>query len=273
MRAVHSIFAALALGGLAAAGLGAADLATAPAVAQETPELPHQQWSWQGPFGTFDLAAAQRGFQVYSEVCSTCHSMKELHYRDLAGIGLTPEQIQAVAAAVTVPQGLDDQGQPKEGPGTPGSQFRSPFPNEQAARAALNGALPPDLSLIVKERAAGLGALPWSASGADYVYDLLTGFKDAPPNEKMPDNSYYNVYFPGHHIAMPPPLSDDVVTYGDGTKATTAQEAHDVVTFLTWAAEPTMEDRKRNGAKVLIFLVVLTGLLYAAKRKIWADVH
>ena len=148
-----------------------------------------------------------------------------------------------------------------------------PFPNEQANRAAHNGALPPDLSLIVKERAAGLGALPWSASGADYVYDILTGFKDAPPNEKLPDNSYYNEYFPGHHIAMPPPLSDDIVTYSDGTKATTAQEAHDVVTFLTWAAEPSMEDRKRNGAKVLIFLVVLTGLLYAAKRKIWADVH
>ncbi|HTB45007.1 MAG TPA: cytochrome c1 [Acetobacteraceae bacterium] len=263
MRAVHSIFAALALGGLAAAGLGAADLATAPAVAQETPELPHQQWSWQGPFGTFDLAAAQRGFQVYSEVCSTCHSMKELHYRDLAGIGLTPEQIQAVAAAVTVPQGLDDQGQPKEGPGTPGSQFRSPFPNEQAARAALNGALPPDLSLIVNAR----------EGGPDYVYGILTGFADAPKGFTMQPGMNYNEVFPGHQIAMPQPLHDGQVAFADGSPNNIGAEAHDVVTFLAWAANPELVERKQIGWRVILFLVVMTGLTYAVKRKTWADVE
>jgi ubiquinol-cytochrome c reductase cytochrome c1 subunit len=263
MRAVHSIFAALALGGLAAAGLGAADLATAQAVAQETPELPHQQWSWQGPFGTFDLAAAQRGFQVYSEVCSTCHSMKELHYRDLAGIGLTPEQIQAVAAAVTVPQGLDDQGQPKEGPGTPGSQFRSPFPNEQAARAALNGALPPDLSLIVNAR----------EGGPDYVYGILTGFADAPKGFTMQPGMNYNEVFPGHQIAMPQPLHDGQVAFADGSPNNIGAEAHDVVTFLAWAANPELVERKQIGWRVILFLVVMTGLTYAVKRKTWADVE
>jgi ubiquinol-cytochrome c reductase cytochrome c1 subunit len=263
MRAVRSIFAALALGGVAAAGFVAADLAAAPAVAQEAPTPPHQQWSWQGPFGTFDLAAAQRGFQVYSEVCSTCHSMKELHYRDLAGIGLTPAQIQAVAAAVTVPQGVDDQGQPKEGPGTPGSQFRSPFPNEQAARAAENGALPPDLSLIVNAR----------EGGPDYVYGILTGFADAPKGFTMQPGMNYNEMFPGHQIAMPQPLHDGQLAFADGSPNNIGAEAHDVVTFLAWAANPELVERKQIGWRVILFLVVMTGLTYAVKRKTWADVE
>jgi len=258
-----------------------AGLLLAPIVAQaqeETP-LPRTSWSFDGPFGTYDRAAVQRGFQVYQSVCSNCHSLNLVTYDDLGpngpggGIGYSEDQVKGIAAEKEVTDGPNDQGEMFQRPARPSDHFVPPFPNDQANRAAHNGALPPDLSLIVKERAAGLGALPWSASGADYVYDILTGFKNPPPNEKLPDNSYYNEYFPGHHIAMPPPLADDTVSYSDGTKATTAQEAHDVVTFLTWAAEPTMEDRKRNGAKVLIFLVVLTGLLYAAKRKIWAGVH
>ena len=261
--------------------VGAGLLLAPAAYAQDetAPALPRPGWSFDGPFGTFDRAALQRGFQVYSEVCSNCHSMNLLAYDDLGpdgpggGLGYTEDEVKAIAAQKQVTDGPNDQGDMFQRPARPSDHFVPPFPNDQANRAAHNGALPPDLSLIVKERAGGLGAMPWLASGPDYVYGILTGFKNPPTGEKMPDNSYYNVDFPGHHIAMPPPLSADVVTYSDGTKATVPQEAHDVVTFLAWAAEPTMEERKRTGAKVLIFLLVLAGVLYAAKRKIWADVH
>ena len=265
--------------------LGAALLFAAPfahgafAQDEEGGPIPHPGWSFEGPFGTFDRAALQRGFEVYQNVCSNCHSLNLVTYDDLGpngfngGLGYTEDQVKAIAAQKQVTDGPNDQGDMFQRPGRPSDAFVPPFPNDQANRAAHNGALPPDLSLIVKERAGGLGVLPWVSTGSDYVYGILTGFKDPPAGEKMPDNSYYNVVFPGHHIAMPPPLSDDVVTYDDGTKATTPQEAHDVVTFLTWAAEPNLEDRKRTGAKVLIFLLVLTGILYAAKRRIWADVH
>src|SRR5438067_471064 len=173
---------------LVAAALLSATLA-APCLAQpEAPTPPAQRWSFDGPFGSYDLAAAQRGFQVYSEVCSVCHSMQQLHYRDLAGIGLTEDQIKGVAAAVTVPQGTDDQGQPKEGPATPADQFRSPYPNEKATRAAQNGALPPDLSLIVNAR----------EGHADYVYAILTGYADPPPGMQMQQGMNYNRYFPGN---------------------------------------------------------------------------
>ena len=242
----------------------AALLAAAPAAwAQEAPEPPPQRWSFSGPFGTFDLAAAQRGFQVYSEVCAACHAMQFLHYRDLAGIGLTEAQIKAIAADVTVPLGLDDQGNPKEGPGTPASQFRSPFPNDVANRAAHNGALPPDLSLIVNAR----------EGHADYIYAILTGFSDPPAGMQMQEGMNYNKYFPGHQIAMPPPLQDGRVTYADGTPATVDQMAHDVVTFLAWAANPEMVERKQMGWRWVLFFLIMTGLTYAVKRKVWADVH
>jgi len=238
-------------------------VAAAPAWAQDEPTPPAQHWSFDGPFGTFDLAAAQRGFQVYSEVCSACHSMQYLHYRDLAGIGLTDDQIKAIAAAVTVPQGTDDQGNPKDGPATPADQFRSPFANEKAARATLNGALPPDLSLIVNAR----------DGHADYVYGILTGFSDPPPGIQIQPGMNYNKYFPGHQIAMPPPLSDGRVTYADGTPATVEQMARDVVTFLEWAANPEMVQRKQIGWRVVLYLLLMTGLTYAVKRKVWSDVH
>lgn len=235
----------------------------APVLAQEAPTPPAQRWSFDGPFGAFDLASAQRGFQVYSEVCSVCHAMQFLHYRDLEGIGLNEGQIKAIAAAVTVPVGIDDQGNPKEGPGTPASQFKSPFPNEQANRAAHNGALPPDLSLIVNAR----------EGGANYIYAILTGFADPPPSMKMQDGMSYNRYFPGHQIAMPPPLQDGRVTYADGTTATVEQMSRDVVTFLTWAANPEMVERKQMGWRWVLFFLIMTGLTYAVKRKVWADVH
>lgn len=237
----------------------------APAFAQgeATPPLPHQSWSFDGPFGTYDRAALQRGFQVYTEVCSNCHSLNLLAYRDLAALGYNDDQIKTIAAQKEVTDGPNDAGEMFQRPARPSDHFVPPFPNDQANRAAHNGALPPDQSLIIKAR----------PGGADYVYAILTGYRDPPAGEKLPDNQYYNLFFPGNHIAMPPPLSDDIVTYGDGTKATVQQEAHDIVTFLTWASEPNMEDRKRTGAKVMIFLVVMTGVLYLAKRKIWAEVH
>ena len=247
MRMLHHAAAAVLLSGVLAA----------PAVAQtEAPAPPAQRWSFDGPFGAFDLAAAQRGFQVYSEVCAVCHSMQYLHYRDLAGIGLTADQIKGVAAAVTVPQGTDDQGNPVDGPATPADRFRSPYPNEKAARAALNGALPPDLSLIVNAR----------EGHADFIYALLTGYADAP-------GMSYDKYFTGNQIAMPPPLQDGRVTYADGTNASVEQMSHDVVTFLTWAANPEMVQRKQIGWRVVLYLLLMTGLTYAVKRKVWADVH
>jgi len=236
----------------------------AASAADEGSQIQHETWSFYGIFGTFDRAAEQRGFQVYKDVCSNCHSLNLLAYRDLAEIGLTSDQIKAVAASVQVQDGPNDQGEMFERPGKPSDAFKAPFANEPAARNANNGALPPDLSVIIKAR----------EGGPDYVYSVLTGFADKPPaGVQMAQGMYYNTGFPGHQIAMPPPLSEGVVTYTDGTKATVPQMAHDVVTFLSWAANPELETRHRVGVKTIIFLVVLAGLLYAVKRKVWADVH
>lgn len=244
-------------------GLLMVGLAAAPALAQEEAPLPNKNWSWDGVFGTVNLAAAQRGFQIYKDVCSNCHSMKALHYRDLEGLGFTPAEVKAIAATITVPKGVDDQGNPIQGPAGPADRFRSPFPNEEAAKAANNGAAPPDLSVIVSAR----------EGGANYVYGILTGFVKPPPGFKVPTGLYYNKQFPGHLIHMPPPLQADSVTYADGTKATLDQEAHDVATFLEWTAHPHMTERKQIGARVVLFLLLMTGLTYAVKRKIWSDVH
>lgn len=254
-----------------AAGLALAALA-APALAQEAPAIPSNSWSFDGPFGTFDRAAAQRGFQVYEEVCSRCHSMNLMHYRDLEGLGYTGAEINAIAASHQVTDGPNDQGAMYQRPGRPSDTFVAPFPNPQAARAALNGALPPDLSLIVLARADSSLTKDLGA-GADYVDALLQGFKQPPAGFHLSSGMNYNIYFPGNQIAMPQPLAGNDVKYSDGTQATLPQEAHDVATFLAWASDPTMEERKRTGAKVLIFLLAMTGVLYAAKRQIWADVH
>ena len=236
-----------------------------PALAEDEapPPLPHPGWSFGGIFGTYDRAALQRGFQVYSEVCSNCHSMNLLHYRDLAALGYTNDEIKAIAAQKQVTAGPNDQGDMFQRPAQPADPFVAPYANDEQARAAHNGALPPDLSDIVKAR----------DGGVDYIYGILTGFTDAPANFKLNDGMSYNAYFPGHQIAMPQPLSDGSVTYADGTKATLPQEAHDVVTFLAWASHPNMEERKRVGAKTILFLLAMTGVLYAAKRKVWAELH
>lgn len=260
MRALRSLAAGLAL--LAGSALIAAAPVAPASAAEEVIHAPKQTWSFSGIFGTYDLAAAQRGFQVYSEVCANCHSMSLLYYRNLTGIGLNGEQIKAIASGFDVPLGLNESGEPISGPATPASRFRSPFPNELAARAANNGALPPDLSLIVNAR----------EGGANYIYGLLTGFADPPVGMKMQDGMHYNKYFVGHQIAMAPPLSDGQITYADGTPNRLEQESHDVVTFLSWAANPEMVERKKMGVRIVLFLVLMTGVTYAVKRQIWADV-
>ena len=220
-------------------------------------------WSFSGPLGLYDPAARQRGFQIYKEVCAACHAMKLIHYRNLAEIGFSEDEVKALAASVEVTDGPNDQGEMFQRAGRASDPFKSPFANELAARASNNGAYPPDLSLITKAR----------ASGPDYVYSLLTGYGATPAGVHVAEGMNYNKYFPGNQIAMPQPLDADRVTYSDGTKATLEQEAKDVVTFLAWAAEPEMEVRKRLGVKVLIFLVLLSALLFAVKRKVWANVH
>jgi len=226
--------------------------------------LPHLDWSFNGFFGTFDRTQLQRGFQVYQEVCSSCHSLRLVAYRNLAEIGLTAEEIKAVAGEKEVPGEPDDEGEPTVRPAIPADRFVPPFPNEQAARAANNGAMPPDLTLMTKAR----------KGGADYLHALLTGYKEeAPEGVELSEGMSYNIYFPGNQIAMAAPLADDAVEYVDGTKATVDQMSQDVTAFLAWTAEPELEDRKRMGVKVLLFLILLTGLLYAVKKKVWADLH
>lgn len=227
--------------------------------------LPPIDNSWQhnGLFGTFDRAAAQRGFQVYREVCSGCHSLDYIAVRNLSALGFSEDELRALASEYTITDGPNDDGEMFERPGQLTDHFPAPYPNEQAARVANGGALPPDLSLITKAR----------ADGTDYLYSLLVGYEEPPDGAEGPEGAYYNLYFPGHWIGMPQPLSDGAVEYADGTEATLDQMAGDTATFLTWAAEPTLEARKQTGLKVMLFLIVLTALLYATKRKVWADLH
>ncbi len=238
-------------------------LGTVPAMAK-VGKVPARDWSFQGMFGTFDRGAAQRGFQVYQEICAGCHSLRLVAYRNLSGIDLSEDQIKAIAAEFEVTDGPNDEGEMFQRPARPSDRFVSPFANANAARAANNGALPPDLSLMTKAR----------KGGADYLHALLTGYKEEPPaGFKLGEGMNYNAYFPGNQIAMAPPVSDDAVEYADGTKASADQIASDVTTFLSWAAEPELEERKRMGIKVLLFLFVFTAMLYALKRQVWRDQH
>ncbi len=239
-------------------------LGLATAAFAEEAKLPSEQWSFDGVFGTYDRAALQRGFQVYKEVCSACHAVKELYYRDLAALGFSEEEVKALAAQVQVTDAEpNDQGEMVQRPGRPSDPIVRPFANDKAARAANNGALPPDLALITKAR----------EGGPDYIFGLLTGYAPPPADMKLGQGMNYNVHFPGHQIAMPPPLNEGAVTFADNTPATVKQMAHDVVTFLSWAAEPNLEDRHRTGVKVMAFLLICAGVFYGIKRKIWADLH
>jgi ubiquinol-cytochrome c reductase cytochrome c1 subunit len=229
----------------------------------ETPAPIEEAWSHDGLFGSFDRAAAQRGFQVYREVCSACHGLTFVAFRNLTDLGFSEEQVGALAGEYNVTDGPDDNGEMFERPARPADPIPPPYPNEQAARVANGGALPPELSLITKAR----------AGGTDYIYSLMVGYEEPPADVEAQEGLYYNAYFPGHWIAMPPPLSDGLVSYADGTQATVPQMAADVATFLTWAGEPTLEQRKQIGLKVMLFLIVFTGLCYATMRKVWADAH
>jgi cytochrome c1 len=232
--------------------------------AEGAPAPPHQNWSFEGVFGTYDRAALQRGFQVYKDVCAACHAVKHLYFRDLVDLGYNEDQVKGIAAQYQVTDGPNEQGQMFQRPGRPADKIPGPFPNDEAARAANNGALPPDLSLITKAR----------DGGPDYVAGILIGFKDPPPQDfKLMEGMYYNEYFPGHQIKMPPPLQADQVKFADNTPATVPQMAHDVVSFLAWAAEPNLEARHRMGFKVILFLIIATGIFYAAKRKIWSRIQ
>jgi ubiquinol-cytochrome c reductase cytochrome c1 subunit len=246
---------------LALAAAVAFSLGTASAA--EEPKLPSEHWSFDGVFGTYDRAALQRGFQVYKEVCSACHAVKELYYRDLAELGFSDDEVKALAAQAQVTDGPNDQGEIFQRPGRPSDPIVRPFPNDNAARAANNGALPPDLALITKAR----------EGGPDYIFALLTGYAPAPADVTLGPAMNYNLYFPGHQIAMPPPLNDDAVTFADNSPSTVKQMAYDVTNFLSWAAEPSLETRHRTGVKVMAFLLICAGLFYAVKRKVWADIH
>jgi ubiquinol-cytochrome c reductase cytochrome c1 subunit len=220
------------------------------------------QWSFDGAMGRVDKQSAQRGFQVYKEVCAACHSLKRIAFRNLTDIGFSPEEVKTIAAEYSVVDGPDDVGDMFDRPARPSDRFPSPFPNEKAAAAANGGAYPPDLSLIVKAR----------MNGADYIHSLLTGYEAAPADFKLPAGKHYNPYFSGGAISMAPPLSDGLVTYLDGTEATTEQMSKDLVNFLQWTAEPEMEHRKQMGVKALLFLAVFTILFWVAKRRIWARI-
>lgn len=235
-----------------------------PAHAASEAKSPKQiDWPFDGFTGTVDRQAAQRGFQVYKEVCASCHGLGRVAYRNLTQIGFSEDEAKAIAAQYTVTDGPNDDGEMFDRPAKPFDRFVGPFPNEKAARASNNGAYPPDLSLIVKAR----------ENGANYTYSLLTGYQDAPAHADVPDGMYYNPYFSGSKLAMAPPLMEGLVEYQDGTVATVDQMARDTVIFLQWAAEPEMEERKGLGLKVLIFLLITTVLFYFAKKRVWSDVH
>ena len=272
---------------LGAAALLAGIAFAAPASAAETaahgPVVHNYSWSFAGPFGRFDKGQLQRGYKVYKEVCANCHSMNLIAFRNLAdegGPGFTMDQAKALAAEIKVKDGPNDKGAMFDRAGRASDKFPAPFPNDEAARDSFGGALPPDLSLIAKARAAhrGTGFLTdpftlYAEAGPDYVVSLLTGYVDAPHGITCDGALQYNQSFIGGScIAMPPPLSDDLVSYTDGTKGTVEQYAKDVAAFLMWTAEPKLEARKSTGLKAIMFLVVFAGLLYLSKRKVWSNV-
>jgi ubiquinol-cytochrome c reductase cytochrome b/c1 subunit len=257
-----------------------------PASAQEFEQLqpPRNTWSFHGMFGRYDPGQLQRGFKIYREVCSVCHGLKLVAFRTLGQPGgpeFTEAEVEAIAAQYKIKDGPNDQGEMFERPGRPADYFPPPFPNEQTARLADNGALPPDISVLAKARQYERG-FPWfifdiftqyQELGVDYIVAVLKGYAPTPAGMTMAPGMQYNTYFPGHGIAMPPPLSDGVVSYTDGAPETMDQYTKDIAAFLMWAAEPTLDVRKRIGFEVLIYLLILSGLLYFTKKKVWRGVH
>jgi len=251
---------------------------------------PKNEWTFAGPFGTFDKTQLQRGFKVYREVCSSCHSMGLVSFRNLAqpgGPGFTEGQVKALAASYKVKDGPNDAGEMFERDGRPADRWPSPFPNKQAAAAANGGAIPPDFSVIAKARSYSRGFplflvdmfTQYQEHGVDYITALLLGYSDDTHGVEVPAGKYYNTYYPGNVIAMPKPLNDGQVEYPKGADGrpqapeTVAQYSKDVSAFLMWAAEPKLEQRKETGFRVILFLIVLAGLFYFTKNKIWSRVE
>lgn len=275
-----SALKAAALAAIVSLGL----VAPAAMAAEQTPP-PRYVWSWTGPFGQFDRAQLQRGFQVYKEVCAACHSLDLVSFRNLSQRGgpeFTPEQAAQIAADWQHKvRELNDAGEMIERAARLADRIPGPFPNRRAAAAANGGTMPPDLSLMPKARTYERG-FPWwiidiftmyQENGADYLKAFLVGYKDPPAGKEPPAGLNYNTYFPGNFVAMPNMLQDGLVTYADGTPQTAEQYSRDVTAFLMWSAEPHLEQRKRMGFQVILFLIVLTGLLYFTKKRVWKSVH
>lgn len=257
MKAVRRLIAA-------AATAAALTLAGSGASAVEKPKEPESRdWSFSGMFGKYDRAELQRGYLVYKEVCAACHSVRLLAFRNLAEIGFSEAEAKAIASEFSVQDGPDENGEYYDRAALLSDPLPKPYQNDNEARAANIGALPPDLSLIVRAR----------ERGPDFIYSLLAGYEDPPDDFELSDGMSYNPFFAGAQIAMPQPLFEDMVEYVDGTAASVEQMAHDVTAFLNWAAVPELEARKRLGFQVMIFLALLTVLFYFVKRKVWRDVH
>ena len=232
---------------------------------EEKTKLLEVDWSFKGITGKFDRSSLQRGYQVYTEVCASCHSMNLVSYRNLGEPGgpeFSVDQVKAIAANFEVEDGPNADGDMFTRPGRPSDKFVSPYPNVQAATAANGGAYPPDMSVLVKAR----------KGGSDYIYSVLMGYEDPPAGFELEDGVYYNKYMDGKKIKMSNPLSEGIVTYSDGTAATEAQMAKDVTTFLTWTAEPHLETRHKMGVKVLIFLIIFSLLVYLSMKRIWSRI-
>ena len=240
-----------------------------------------QDWSFAGPFGHFDRGELQRGLKVYREGCAACHGLERVAFRTLEDLGYSEAQVRALAGEYEIQDGPDADGEMFMRTAIPSDYFPSPFANPQAAAASNNGAAPPDLSLIAKARAVERGFplfvvdifTQYAESGPDYIYNLLTGYEDAPEGYEQQPGTYYNPHFlAGTSLSMAPPLQEGLVSYDDGSPETVEQYAHDVTAFLMWAAEPHMEDRKSMGFVVMLFLIGFAVLVYLTKRKIWANV-
>lgn len=288
---MKKILTSLALLGVFAAGIGAvgsvaiaaeeAHNAAAPThfPIQEPKEM---DWTFAGPFGTYDKAQLQRGLKVYKEVCSACHSMNLVAFRTLEDLGYSEAQIKSLSAEYTIHDGPNDAGDMFDRPGKPSDHFPAPFANEEAAAASNGGAAPPDMSLLAKARGVERGFprfvfdifTQYAQGGPDYIHSLLTGYDETPPaGMVIPEGTHYNPYFmSGVSLKMPKPLSDGQVTYDDGSPQTIDQYSRDVSAFLMWAAEPHMEDRKKTGFRVLVFLLLFGALMYLTKRKVWEGV-
>jgi len=231
--------------------------------ASDDKKQPSHEWSFNGLMGKYDFSAIQRGYKVYREVCSGCHSMNLLYYRDLIDVGFSKEEVKAIAAEYTVLDGPNDEGDMFERPAKSSDHFVSPYKNEQEARYSNNGSYPPDLSVITKAK----------INGPDYIYNLLLGYTEAPVDFEIGEGMYYNKWKEGNQIAMAQPLDEGYVDYDDGTENTLHQLAEDVTTFLVWSAEPELEERKRIGIKVLLFFIIAGALVFIVKNNLWRRVH